>query len=96
MPFIAEAFFVLRDEESIPNITILHDIIIGTQSMMSKDRPAKLTCTRQEVLRKIHCETRDAGAFQDIFGSEQAVAWREQMDIELAIDEPGNVMQNMR
>jgi hypothetical protein len=35
-------------------------------------------------------------ALQDIFGWQQAVVWREQMDIELAIDEPANVMQNMR
>jgi hypothetical protein len=43
--FITEASFVLRDQESIPNITILHAIVIGMQSMMGEHGFCKVSRT---------------------------------------------------
>ena len=48
--FMSEGSFILCDDESIPNLTILHDIVIGMQSKMGEDGFSKGSRTCQKVL----------------------------------------------
>jgi hypothetical protein len=94
--FIAEPLFILGDRQPIPSVTIMHDIIIGMKSKMGKDSLSKMNCPFQKVLRKILRDACHPRAFHGILRREQAIIRRKKVNVKLAIDEPADVMQNMR
>ena len=51
--FINKPLFVLCDRESIPNVTIMHDIIVRMESKMGESGFSKMNGALQEALGKI-------------------------------------------
>ncbi|GAB4500086.1 MAG: hypothetical protein OHK003_18770 [Anaerolineales bacterium] len=49
----------------------------------------------KKILRKVLRYACDARAFDSIFGGEQTIAGRDKMDVEIAIDQPAQVVENM-
>ncbi len=93
--FITEAFFVLRDRQPIPNVTILNDIVFRMKGKMGQNAAPKVHGPRQEILREVLRNTCHPRPFQRLLRRQDPVAGRQEMDIHPAIDEPANVMQNM-
>ena len=93
--FITKLFFILSNGQPIPNITIMNYMILVVKGKMIHDSPAEMYSTFQKILREILRDARNPRAFNGILGREQSIVRREQMHIELAIDQTANVMQNM-
>ena len=50
---------------------------------------------RQKILREVLCDASDPRSLNGIFGGKQAVVWRQEMHVKLAIDEPAQIVENM-
>ena len=92
---ITETFLVLCDGESIPDVAIMNNIVIGVQGKMIEDSLPKMCCARQKILCEILWDACDTRTFDGIVSGKQSIVRRQQVDIKLTIDEPANVMQNM-
>ena len=93
---IAKAFLVLGNGQSIPDVSVVNNIVIIMQGKMTEDRPSKMCGARQKILREVLRDAGDIRPLDHILLGKQAIVRRQQVYIKLAIDQTANVMQNMR
>src|ERR1051326_8250475 len=74
----------------------MHDSIVRMQGKMGSDSLPKMDGAHQKILTEVLGNACDLCTFKLVFARQQAIIGRNQVNIKITIDEPANVMQNMR
>ena len=61
--FISQAFLVLRNRKTVPNVPVMNNIVVSVKRDMREDTFPKVSGARQKVLCEVLCNARDPCPF---------------------------------